>query len=60
MSERQNNVFTPERKLKVKVKAIASQCINGSCKSNCNVSLKSHNALSGNDKDLVNILVNLW
>ena len=35
MSERQNNVFTPERKLKVEVKAIASQCINGSCKSNC-------------------------
>lgn len=60
ISDEQNNEFTPKRELKVEVKAIASQYINGSRKSNCNVSLKSDNALSDNDKDLVNILVNLW
>ena len=41
ISDEQNNEFTPKRELKVEVKAIASQYINGSRKSN----LPSHRVM---------------
>ena len=53
------NEFTLERVLKIEGKVVVSQHINGSCESNCNVSLKSDNVLSAYDEDLVNILANL-
>ena len=45
--------------MRTKGKVIASQCINGLHKSNCNVNLRSDNVLYANDEDLVNILASL-
>ena len=53
------NALTPEREQKVEGKVFVSQYLNGSPESNCNVNLKSDNALNANDEDLVNILANL-
>ena len=59
MSDGEKNEFTPEREQKVEGKVFASQHMNSSRVSNCNLDLKSDNVLSANDEDLVNILVNL-
>ena len=59
MSDEEKNEFTPEREQKVEGKVFASQHMNSSRASNCNLDLKSDNVLSANDEDLVNILVNL-
>ena len=59
ISDGNNNEFTPKREQTTEGKVFVSQYINGSCESNCNVSLESDNVLSANDEDLMNILANL-